>query len=153
MRETITISQTAWLNLCLISQEVTCYCAASLSAILYLTLCHRVLKQERGREKKKKKPSPTLFSFQASNKRGPSPWHVHRPPLVWSACIDSSCCYPRSWMNYISLFHPSQWLLRSLSASSRSNRACTAKTCRPESYSDLIRLKIFTSRTLLFLMV
>lgn len=68
------------------------------------------------------------------------------------SCIDSSCC-PSSRMNYISLFHLSRRLLRSLSASSGSNRASTAKTCRPESYSDLIRLKIFPSRTLLFLMV
>lgn len=69
MRETITISQTAWLNLCLISQGVTSNCAASLPAIVYLTLCHRVLKRGKGGGGERKQ-IPTLFSFLATTKAG-----------------------------------------------------------------------------------
>lgn len=122
MRETITISQTAWLNLCLISQEVTSYCAASLSAIPYLTLCHPVLKREKGREKRKKKQAKSNFVFSSSlkQKRAISPACSQTSSSLISphpSCIHSRSCYPSSWMNYISLFHLSQRLLHSLSAS------------------------------------
>lgn len=160
MRETITISQTAWLNLCLISQGVASNCAASLPAIVYLTLCHRVLKRGRGGERGGKKAKFQLcFLLEPRLKRDVCPaCQTRAPELLQSdgspqrfrSAPTAAATRAQMWMNHICLFHLSQRLPPSLPASSGSNRVSTAKT---HTYSDLIRLEIFTCRTPLFLMV
>lgn len=86
----------------------------------------------------------------ACQTRAPELLQSDGSPQRFRSAPTAAATRAQMWMNHICLFHLSQRLPPSLPASSGSNRVSTAKT---HTYSDLIRLEIFTCRTPLFLMV